>query len=155
MTNIRKEQYDFTGVLGLIYPVGSLYFNASSSTNPATLLGFGTWEAFGAGRILVGKAASGTFQTAGDTGGSVEHTLTVDEMPSHTHIQNAHNHGYMSSSSQTSGSYYGRGSTYAGVRNTNTDVGTGSTVTNQNAGSGQAHPNVAPYIVVQIWRRTE
>ena len=29
-------------VLELVYPIGSVYINASDSTNPATLLGFGT-----------------------------------------------------------------------------------------------------------------
>jgi hypothetical protein len=33
-----------------LYPVGSIYINATSAINPATLLGFGTWTAFGAGR---------------------------------------------------------------------------------------------------------
>ena len=38
-----------------LYPVGSIYTNASSATNPATLLGFGTWAAFAAGRVMVGN----------------------------------------------------------------------------------------------------
>ena len=42
-----------TAALSAIYPVGSIYINATSSTNPATLLGFGTWTAFGAGRVIV------------------------------------------------------------------------------------------------------
>ena len=78
-------------VMQTIYPVGSIYIS-TLSTNPATLLGFGTWSAFGAGRVLVGKAGSGTFATGGATGGAETHTLTSDEMPSHTHIQNAHGH---------------------------------------------------------------
>ena len=51
--------------LANIYPVGSIYMNASDSTNPATLLGFGTWVAFGAGRVPVGIDAGQTeFDTA-------------------------------------------------------------------------------------------
>ena len=42
----------------LLFPIGSLY-TATVSTNPATLLGFGTWSAFGAGRVLIG-AGTGT-----------------------------------------------------------------------------------------------
>jgi hypothetical protein len=41
-----------------IYPVGSIYINAAVTTNPATLLGFGTWVAFGTGRMMVGYDAS-------------------------------------------------------------------------------------------------
>jgi hypothetical protein len=53
------------------YPVGSIYMNASVSTNPATLFGFGTWESFGAGRVLVGvDSGDSSFDTLGETGGS-------------------------------------------------------------------------------------
>ena len=67
--------------LGALYPVGSIYTNAAVSTNPATLLGFGTWTAFGAGRVLVGVDSSDTaFDTLGETGGSKDAIVV-----SHTH----------------------------------------------------------------------
>lgn len=79
-------------VLGAAYPVGSIYFS-TNSTNPATSLGFGTWSAFGAGRVPVGLDAGQTeFDTDEETGGSKTHTLTSSEMPSHTHTQDAHTH---------------------------------------------------------------
>ena len=54
-----------------LHPVGSIYINATNSTNPGTLLGFGTWTAFGAGRVPVGfNAADPLFDTAEETGGS-------------------------------------------------------------------------------------
>lgn len=88
-----------TAALQAVYPVGSVYINAGSSTNPNTLLGFGTWEAFGAGRVLVGLNASDTdFDTLEETGGaktvsaagSVSGTvggtaLTEAQMPKHYH----------------------------------------------------------------------
>ena len=64
-----------------IYPVGSIYMSMNS-TNPATLLGGGEWEALPTGRVLVG---AGTGYTAGGTGGNKTVTLTVDQMPSHNH----------------------------------------------------------------------
>ena len=64
-----------------IYPVGSIYMSMNS-TNPATLLGGGVWEALPTGRVLVG---AGTGYTAGGTGGNKTVTLTVDQMPSHSH----------------------------------------------------------------------
>jgi hypothetical protein len=88
-----------TAALGAIYPVGSIYINATSSSNPASLLGFGTWEAFGAGRVMVGLNGSDTdFDTAEETGGSKTSTssgsisgtvggtsLTEAQMPRHHH----------------------------------------------------------------------
>jgi hypothetical protein len=65
----------------LMYPVGSIYTNATDATNPGTLLGFGTWTAFGAGRVPVGfDSGNALFNTAEETGGSYDATL-----PSHTH----------------------------------------------------------------------
>jgi hypothetical protein len=63
------------------YPVGSIYMNAAVATNPATLLGFGTWVAFGAGRVPVGlNAADSDFNTVEGTGGSKDAII-----PTHNH----------------------------------------------------------------------
>jgi hypothetical protein len=77
-----NANFDILDTIGsLLYPVGSIYINATSSTNPATLLGFGTWTAFGAGRVMVGLDAGNTlFDTAEETGGSAD-AIAV----SHTH----------------------------------------------------------------------
>lgn len=74
------------------FPVGYIYISVDP-TNPATVLGYGTWAAFAAGRVLVGIDAGQTeFDTVEETGGAKTHTLTTAEMPSHTHTQDAHNH---------------------------------------------------------------
>lgn len=62
------------------YPVGSIYMSVNS-TNPSQLFG-GTWVALNEGRVLIG---AGTSYPAGSTGGEATHTLTVNEMPSHSH----------------------------------------------------------------------
>jgi hypothetical protein len=67
--------------IALLYPVGSIYTNATVSTNPATLLGFGTWTAFAAGRVMVGfNSGNALFDTAEETGGSADAIVV-----SHTH----------------------------------------------------------------------
>jgi hypothetical protein len=82
--------------LRALHPVGSIYINATNSTNPGTLLGFGTWVAFGAGRVPVGfDAGNALFDTAEETGGSadaiaVTHTHTFsattgNQSADHTH----------------------------------------------------------------------
>jgi len=129
-----------------VYPVGSIYIS-TSSTNPNSFFG-GTWASYGQGRVLVGKATSGTFATAGATGGAETHTLTVAQMPSHTHIQDPHAHNL---SSSDAGAMNG---TVRPGDNVNTISTSQTTATNQNTGGGEAHNNLQPYIVVYMWRRT-
>lgn len=130
-------QINGTNVLEKVYPVGSIYINASVSTNPATLLGFGTWVAFGAGKVIVGLDSSDTdFDTAEETGGAKTHTLTTSEIPSHTHALD------------TSDNPGGTGAIeVAGGAPT-------STQTTQATGGGGAHNNLQPYIVAYMWKRT-
>lgn len=72
-TQIASTAFVQATLLASVYPVGSIYINASSSTNPGTLLGFGTWAAFGAGRVMVGFDGTNTlFDTAEETGGSYD-----------------------------------------------------------------------------------
>jgi hypothetical protein len=89
-------------VLDQVYPVGSIYINATNATNPATLLGFGTWAAFGAGRVPVGfNAADPLFDAAEKTGGAkdaivVAHThtgTTGNQSADHTHSGTTSNAG--------------------------------------------------------------
>lgn len=53
-----------------LIPVGGLHISVNS-TNPATVLGYVTWSAFGTGRVLVGVDVGDTdFDTVEETGGS-------------------------------------------------------------------------------------
>lgn len=127
---------------GEAFPVGSIYINVGS-TNPATLLGYGTWTAFGAGRVLVGlDATQAEFDTALETGGAKTHTLTQAEMPNHTHPQMRHG--------TTTGSLQGI-TTAPDTSSSNPNIMGPDT---GGAGSGGAHNNLQPYIVVYMWRRT-
>ena len=128
-----------------LYPVGSIYMNASDSTNPSTLLGFGTWVAFGAGKVPVGIDASDTdFDTAEETGGAKTHVLTKAQIPPHTHT---YNRSALNINADNTGNRAGPltpDTTSAG------DVGENENGT----GNAEAHNNLQPYIVVHMWKRT-
>lgn len=80
------------GDVSAAWPIGSVFISVVS-TDPATLLGFGTWAAFAAGRVLVGRdSGDADFDTAEETGGAKTVTLTEAQIPAHTHVQNSHNH---------------------------------------------------------------
>jgi hypothetical protein len=140
--------------LDTIYPIGSIYTNATDSTNPGTLLGFGTWEEFAEGRVPVGKASSGTFDTAGNTGGAEEVTLAASDIPPHSHKFQIT--GDSTPDSGTNGGIMvsGTGSTVAGTSGTPSDAA-GEQIGGNNLDSAQtAHNNLQPYIVVYMWKRT-
>lgn len=128
-------------IQNMFYPIGSLYYNADDSTNPGTLLGFGTWAAFGAGRVVVGNG--GGF-SAGATGGETTHTLTEAEMPAHTHTFGGGTNDFKQSVQVSNG-----GGPFAPCTGGTSNAGVGGTT-----GSSTAHNNMQPYIVVYVWRRT-
>lgn len=123
------------------YPVGTI-IETTSEVSPAQLYG-GTWEEFGKGKVLVGRDTSDSdFSTILKTGGEKQHTLSVNEMPSHNHIQQSalRNDG--------STSYVVEPEQYkAGWWN---KYEAGHT---KDTGGSQAHNNLQPYIVVYRWRR--
>jgi hypothetical protein len=146
-----------------LYPVGSIYINAGVTTNPATLLGFGTWVAFGAGRVMVGLDGSDAlFDTLEETGGSKDATLvshshtatsTVTD-PGHKHTLLGRDHA------GASGDFNEFGDTLSPENRTNnTAVQTATTgitvaTTVASAGSSATNANLQPYITVAMWKRT-
>ena len=134
--------------LQAVYPVGSIYINAAVSTNPGTLLGFGTWVAFGTGRTMVGLDASQTeFDTLEEVGGAKTHTLTESELPSHYHLS-----GYGADATPR----HGTTGSLSSVRidNDGNAFNSTSAAHTSSVGSGSAHNNLQPYIVVYMWKRT-
>lgn len=149
--------------LQALHPVGSVYINASDSTNPATLFGFGTWTAFGAGRVPVGfNAADPLFDTAEETGGSKDaivvshtHTATVTD-PGHTHSYTRSYIGNQSlfhvdnSTTIATGLDNPTPGTIGGIASNTTGI----TVANSTTGSSGTNANLQPYITVYMWKRT-
>lgn len=120
-------------------PVGSIYTNRVDSRNPSIILGYGTWTAL-PGTVIVGV---GTYTDvngearvfpANSSGGEYSHTLTINEIPPHTHIMPF-------GSNETGG-----GST----RSSNNFIGNRAT---SSAGGGQPHNNIQPYITAYVWER--
>jgi hypothetical protein len=137
----------------LTYPVGSIYVNASSSTNPATLLGFGTWTAFGAGRVMVGfDSGNSLFDTAEETGGSADAIVV-----SHTHTATVTDPGHLHTYQQETTPIGGGSGTdlrrFDSTQNTSTAT-TGISVSNSTTGSSGTNANYQPYITVYMWKRT-
>lgn len=154
-----------------LYPVGSVYINASSTTNPATLLGFGTWVTVGDGKVLVNQDTTDTsFDTMGETGGSknaivVDHnhtatstsssTSTVTD-PGHTHTSNAIKSSGTDNSACGGGCYSGHAAAAIDSTTTGISVATTTTTTTTvaNSGSSGTNANLQPYVVVKMWKRT-
>ena len=130
---------------GLAYPVGSVYTSVVA-TNPNSLLGVGTWAAFGAGRVLVGiNASDSDFNTVEEVGGAKtdSHTLTLNEIPSHVHgYTGIQGNGNPDGSSDSVAA--GQPTSYP--RQTELDY--------EGGGAAHSHDIVQPYIVVYFWKRT-
>lgn len=91
------------------WPIGSIHLSTNPA-NPSTTLGGGVWTSWGSGRVPVGvDGTQAEFNSVEETGGSKTHTLTVDQIPSHTHVQNGHthsiNHDHASSTTGSAGAH--------------------------------------------------
>lgn len=160
-TDQANIEVDYAAILNMVYPIGSIYISVNSA-NPNTLFG-GAWEAIEERFLL----ASGANYTAGTTGGEATHTLTVAEMPSHKHTGStsnagAHTHsakGYWRFASGTSTNAQGMAYTLQPndpVSNETPILNSANhkhTFTTANTGSGNAHNNMPPYLVVYMWKR--
>ena len=132
---------------GEAFPAGSLYF-AAVATNPATLLGYGTWAAWGAGKVFVCYAAGDPdFGTLGAEGGVKDVTLTAAQsgLPQHRHQT-------LRERSATTG-----GATTQIARTGDTSSTVDTNVFTENvaaANAAEAHTNLMPFKVGYAWERT-
>ena len=106
--------------------MGAVYLSASA-TDPATLFG-GAWERI-QDRFLL---CAGSTYSAGSTGGEAKHTLTIEEMPSHSHTLYEGSGGSTSSAVKESGNIAAQ---------------------TQPAGGSRPHNNMPPYLAVYSWQR--
>ena len=119
-------------LLDFFYPVGTIYETTSGNLDTVDKMNThfgGTWEVYGAGRVLVAKSTDTEFNTLGKTGGGKTVTLSRNNLPVETVVIAA-----------TSPGAYGSGD-FSGFPMTTT-----STPVPIN--------NLQPYIVVYRYRRT-
>ena len=154
------------------YHVGAVIIDYTN-TNPATYLGFGTWELCAVGKMFVGVNTSDTdFNTSGKTGGAKTVTLTTNQIPAHKHTLTdpGHAHGVTdpghvhtangrtyptaegalpSLGDNGNVGYMAINMAYTGISIKSSTTG----ITMSNTGGGQAHNNMPPYETVYKFRR--
>lgn len=122
------------------YPIGSIYIS-TNATSPATLFG-GNWDEIH-GAFLFANSA---LHKAGEIGGEEEHVLKEKEIPIHYHDEYVGNDGGDGSVPE---GYYGFTSIACTSKNTYWAKGSKTS----EAGGGQAHNNMPPYLSVYMWQR--
>lgn len=170
--NNKADKSVVDALFDLIYPIGRIV-EFGIDINPNSISGWkGTWTQIKDKFTL----AAGDEFSVGQTGGSETCTLTVDQMPQHKHDVSVPSSGAGTTGSDTHGHTFPRdGDTSTGLSGTGETVWvTGSaydnptnndthnhstpnhthTVSESNKGSGAAHNNMPPYIVVSKWKRT-
>lgn len=128
-------------------PVGVVITIDGDSSNPATLFGYGTWQVYGQGRVIVGVGSTTDANgnsvafNAGATGGEFSHTLTQSEMPQHSHTGGI------------TGKSGGAGYDIEGYPSQAPSNDNYKTVNTGSIGGNQAHNNIQPYVVAYLWKR--
>ena len=138
-------------LINLIYPVGSVYITLSSA-NPSTFFPGTTWNKL-ENRFLLGCGTD--YPTLGIEGGESTHTLTVEEIPSHTHPVKIDYNDNNTTSRPVVG-WYGTSNPggAVGVVTNPAYYAQNSRLTVSNVGGGNPHSIMPPYLVVNMWQRT-
>lgn len=145
---LSPPQIQARQILDIVYPIGIIQ-QFYDNTNPNDIMHGQTWVKL-ENVFLYG---SGT-KSIGATGGEENHTLSVNEMPSHRHTVKDGGNNWNSNCGSVSRS------DIRGVGGITNNGGYSDTIGNSgmqilgNTGGGQAHNNMPPYRVVGIWRRT-
>lgn len=154
-----KAQAAVKALISAVYPVGAYYWSGSP-TDPGSIIG-GTWEQI-KGKFLFASddvLTNGVITTAGTyhvgaTGGEATHTLTIAEMPAHSHVQRTQPTGL---GWQQPAIVFGDG-TASGIEQIGdsvyqTNASSKQLLRTKDDGEGQSHNNMPPYVVGYLWKR--
>ena len=148
LENIKKEVIQLNeDLLEKVYPVGSIYISVNN-TNPGNIFG-GIWERFANGRTLVGVDENDPdFNIVGKSGGSKNVALNIKQIPTHSHQESDYTYVYTeehpANNSIVTTNQNGRQNINANIK---------SKTYTKNAGGGEAHSNLQPYIAIFYWIR--
>lgn len=135
-TNLNHIEDGIADLYNAIFPIGQIVIKGDNE-DYSNWLGF-TWQRTAVGKVLVGIDSTDTdFNNIGKTGGEKTHTLTVNEMPEHSHqmpFYSGGNGGYQAGQTTAPETTIYRQTEFAG--------------------GGQPHNNLQPYQVVAYWKRT-
>lgn len=137
ISDSNNNTLSFDAIFNRIYPIGAIYIS-TNDVNPGIIF-TGTWEKIENVFLL----ASGSSFSLGSTGGEINHTLSLEEIPSHNHTYLRNKILYAEATSESG-----------------TTLGTTSTTNNQKTyaqtfynGGSQAHNNMPPYLAVNVYKR--
>lgn len=142
----RTTFSDLFAAIGTTYGVGdgSTTFNTPNAAG-RTLVGAGTYTDPVSGSIT---------RTLGTALGAANHVLTSAQMPSHTHVQNAHSHVQQGQNTGAVGGAYSNVFSPLGTEIASATSTQPTTATNQNTGGGGSHNNMQPSLVVNYIVKT-
>lgn len=161
-----KKVAAISDLVNLVYPVGSIYMSVNN-VNPATLFG-GTWVRWGNGRVPVGvdEQQGLAFGSVENTGGSIQQqittrgtvgntTLTINQMPSHSHKLLTQAGNYLALQWETAGLVRAGEVNYTLTNEAFTSAnGEGQPHTHSFTGSNHGFSILQPYITCYMWKRT-
>ena len=144
-TNIITKAEFKKDLLEKVYPIGSYYWS-EKNTSPSDIFG-GSWTKI-RGRFLF---ASDSNHDVGDTGGEETHTLTINEMPRHSHEYEKFCHAYNTCFDTPSGDYR---SVPCNTKDGKDPWKFLYTYSTTSVGGGSSHNNMPPFLTANCWKRT-